>query len=266
QQALMQARTSARGVTGILRIGCTPATGGPALSRLAEEFSARYPGCEVTLHTVDIWDPYGDLRRGGIDVLVNWQAIDEADLVTGPVLEYRDRVLAVGRGHRLAGKESVSAEDLADEEIQGPWFPETFPAALRDAILPQATPSGRPIRRKARKWGGMEDIFTAISRTDLVHPTMTGVIQFQRDDIVLVPIRDMPPMPLGLIWHAAHENARIRALAAIAARQQRHRPPRPGPEARRATSQPRPAAPGNPGQPQATTTQETSNAHHAGDH
>lgn len=36
------------------------------------------------------------------------------------------------------------------------------------------------------------------------------------DNIVLVPIRDLPPLPLGLIWRTAHENARIRALAEVA--------------------------------------------------
>lgn len=39
---------------------------------------------------------------------------------------------------------------------------------------------------------------------------MAGILLLQRDDIVLGPIRDMSPMPLGLIWHAAHENPRIR--------------------------------------------------------
>jgi len=30
----------------------------------------------------------------------------------------------------------------------------------------------------------------------------------------LVPITDLPPLPLGLIWCTAHDNARIQALAA----------------------------------------------------
>jgi hypothetical protein len=39
---------------------------------------------------------------------------------------------------------------------------------------------------------------------------------FTRDDIALVPITDLPPLPLGLIWVTAHENARIRALVQTA--------------------------------------------------
>lgn len=217
RQALAEAGASARGTSGILRLGCTPSTSGPALTRLTEEFSARYPDCEATLHLMDLWDPYAGLRSGGIDVLVNWLAVDEPDLVVGPVLEYRDRLLAVRRGHRLAARASVSWEELADEETNS--LPargtEHFPAALRDAILPPRTPSGRPIPGSYKNFGSFEDVIATVARTDLVQPTMAGVVPYQREDIVLVPIRDMPPMPLGLIWHAAHENALIRALADV---------------------------------------------------
>ncbi len=48
---------------------------------------------------------------------------------------------------------------------------------------------------------------------------MRGVAQFQRDDIVLVPIHDLPPLPLGLIWRTAAQDARIRALAEVARRE-----------------------------------------------
>jgi hypothetical protein len=39
---------------------------------------------------------------------------------------------------------------------------------------------------------------------------------FVRDDIALVPIEDLPPLPLGLIWCTAHDNARVQALAETA--------------------------------------------------
>jgi hypothetical protein len=45
---------------------------------------------------------------------------------------------------------------------------------------------------------------------------MVGIPLFRRPDMVLVPIRDLPPMPRGLTWCTAHENARVRTLAATA--------------------------------------------------
>jgi hypothetical protein len=65
---------------------------------------------------------------------------------------------------------------------------------------------------------------------------MTGVPVFARGDLTFIPIQDMPPIPLGLIWRTAHENARIRALAATA------RSINPSPPRRRGTARPQPAA------------------------
>jgi hypothetical protein len=52
-----------------------------------------------------------------------------------------------------------------------------------------------------------------IARGRSVHPTLADVVLFRRDDIVLIPIEGLPPLPLGLIWCTGHEHARIRALA-----------------------------------------------------
>jgi DNA-binding transcriptional LysR family regulator len=208
--AFGHARRAARETAGALRIGCTAFVAGPGVSRLVEEFSARQPGCEVTLHEVRMWEPYAALRCGEIDVLVNWLVVDEPDLTAGVVLEYRDRVLAVGRGHRLAARESVSAEDLAGEETHE--LASSYPAALGDAIMPRSTPSGRPIRR-SQPAHGADHVLTLIARCRIVHPTMASIPLFVRDDITLIPIHDLPPMPLGLVWRTAHENAKIRALA-----------------------------------------------------
>jgi DNA-binding transcriptional LysR family regulator len=215
QDALAEARAAARGVTGVLRVGCTLTTGGAALTHLLDVFSLRHPGCEVTLHPIDTWDPYRTLRHGDVDLVVSWLVVDEPDLTVGPPIDQRDRVLAVGRGHRLADKPSVSAEELADESIHE--LPPTVPTALADAIVPRFTPSGRPIRRVRADLPSLETMIAQVARGRLVHPVTTGSPPLRRADIVLVPISDLPPIPIGLIWCTAHENARIRAFAAAVA-------------------------------------------------
>ncbi len=45
---------------------------------------------------------------------------------------------------------------------------------------------------------------------------MTGIAVFARDDVVFVPIQDLAPLPLGLIWSTARENAKIRGLGEVA--------------------------------------------------
>jgi DNA-binding transcriptional LysR family regulator len=183
------------------------------LTRLTEAFEARHPGSRAVLDVVSNFDPYSALRRGELDVLVNWLAVDEPDLTAGPVLEYRDRVLAVARADPLATQASVSLEDLADREVAQMTPP--FPPALHDAIFPPRAPSGREIRR-GPPVRSIHELVSLVARGQIVHPTASGIPMFTRDDIALVPITGLPPLPLGLIWVTAHENARIRALAETA--------------------------------------------------
>lgn len=211
-RALAQASDNAASVAGPLRIGFTSTSEAPALNRLIEAFQARHPDCQVSFHEVAVLDPYAGLRRGDVEVLVNWLAVDEPGLTAGPPIARYDRVLAVARHHRLAIRASVLLEDLGDEQMAQPLG---LPAALRDAILPPRTPSGRTIPR-TEPVRSVNEIIAHVARGTIVHPTMTGVSLFLRDDIVLVPIEDLPPLPVGLIWSTVHENAKIQALGEVA--------------------------------------------------
>ena len=62
----------------------------------------------------------------------------------------------------------------------------------------------------------INEIAAHVAHGRIVHVTMTGVAVFARDDTVLIPIQDLAPTPLGLIWSTARENAKIRALGGVA--------------------------------------------------
>ncbi len=226
--AFDDARHAAKDKAGELRIGFTLTTQGEALTGLALAFEADHRDCRAVLSEVDLIRPYEALRKGEVDVLVNWLALDEPDLMVGPMIDYRERVLAVGRTHPLAKRRIVDAEELADYANTG--FTQSLPLALFDAIMPPRTPSGRPVRRTHAR--GIYEMQDEIARGHSVHPTLANVVLFRRDDIVLIPIDGLPPLPLGLIWCTGHENVRIRALADTA-RQLR---PRNGPQGAAAKS------------------------------
>jgi DNA-binding transcriptional LysR family regulator len=212
-RALAETHEAVNGVTGVLRIATTETTLLPPVVRLASAFEAAYPASTTEFVETTFNNPYSPLRRGQADVLANWLAVDEPDLTVGPAIAWFERVLAVGHGHRLAGRESISAEELADEVVNSP--DPQLPDSLLDAIVPPRTPSGRTIKRIVNK-GGFSERIVRVALGRFVHPTMRGIIQFERDDLVLVPIRDLPPLPLGLVWRTAAEDARIRALAEVA--------------------------------------------------
>lgn len=211
--ALDEARITASQAAGDIRIGFSPTSNMEVLTRLVEAFETDNPGCRTVLEVVSNFDPYSALRRGELDVLVNWLAADEPDLTVGPVLEQRDRVLAVAANDPLAARPSVSLEDLAGREVALMTPP--FPPALYDAIFPPRTPSGRVIRR-TQPARSIHELVSLIARGLIVHPTASGIPMLVRDDIALVPIKDLPPLPLGLIWCTAHDNARIQAFAETA--------------------------------------------------
>jgi DNA-binding transcriptional LysR family regulator len=210
--AFDEAYAAARGTDGTLRLGQTLMAGSGTLRHIIDGFERRHPECRVIVTQLDLWDPYTALRRGEVDVVCNWLVVDEPDLTVGPLIEERERMLAVSRHHRLAGLKSVSVEHLADETVQRP--PHRFPRALADATLPPYTPSGRPIRRAEFEVGSLPELVSLIARGTIVAPTVGSVAVFAGDaDLVLIPFTDLPPLPLGLIWSTAHENARIRAFA-----------------------------------------------------
>lgn len=211
--AFREARAAARQPAGVVTVGFTASTEGPVVTRLINAYRCEYPGSEVRLEQVSIMDPYTGLRSGRIDVLVNWLAGGEADLTFGPELDRQERVLAVAKRHPLARHRSVSVEDLAGLPVFD--TPPTFPRSLWHAMVPPETPSGRPIPRTVMV-NDLSEMWAQVALGQIVHPTVTSVGRTIRDDIVLVPIVDMLPLPLGLIWCSAHENARIRALAATA--------------------------------------------------
>ena len=144
-RALAGTSELSRTVQGLLRVGFVLTTEGPALSRLIAAFQARYPACEVRLQEVETFHAYRALRRGDIDVLCNWLAVDQPDLAAGAAFAHYRRALAVAPAHRLAGRPSVLLEDLADEETA--LLPRSVPPAVYDLLVPPRTPSGRAIRR-----------------------------------------------------------------------------------------------------------------------
>ena len=213
EQALAETSSLAHSVRGLLRLGFVMTTEGPPLSRLVAAFQARYPACEVRLQEVETFDAYRALRQGDIDVLCNWLAVDEPDLTAGAAFATYERALAVAPSHRLARRTSVSVEDLADEEVA--LFPASTPRAVYDLLVPPQTPSGRVIRR-TQPVQTINEILSFVARGRIVHPTSSAVPIFGRDDILLVPIDDLPPIPLGLVWSAGRDNPRIRALEDVA--------------------------------------------------
>lgn len=215
--ALSRARAAVRAPVGPLRVGCTATTGGPDMDRLLIAFARAQPECPVIVQELAIEDSVGPLRAGVVDVLVGWLFSGHAPgLTLGPAIAEYPRVLMVSAEHPLAGERSVSQEVLADHPVTN-WEVQGDMRALQRSLVPTHTPSGRPVRFHPTPTRTVHEAISLIARNLTVHPTVASISrQSGRDDVVLIPIHDMEPARLGLIWVTAHENERIRALSAVA--------------------------------------------------
>ena len=81
--------------------------------------------------------------------------------------------------------------------------------------MPPRTPTGRPIRR-TQPVQTINEILSLGGPRAHCAPDQFHRPLFNRDDVVLIPIAGLPPLPLGLVWCASRENPRIRALNEIA--------------------------------------------------
>jgi DNA-binding transcriptional LysR family regulator len=193
------ARADNRRLARVLRLGVVPPmAGGPHMTTILETFEARHPNWEVRVSEPPLGEVLEPLRRGELDILAIPLPIEEPDLVVGPIMSREPRVLAVASDHPLARQADVSIEDVADYAVQ-PLA--ASPRGMMDELVPRVTPSGRPIRRLARRPGSAYEVSLLVARGRIVQPTVPSAAIFVgRANIVLVPIRDMRPSRSALVW------------------------------------------------------------------
>jgi DNA-binding transcriptional LysR family regulator len=209
-------RDAGRRLAGEIRIGFTPTTGGRALANFVRAFERRHPDVSATYREVPFARPYDDLRTGEIDVLLMWRTgAADSDLTEGPTIDRQERVAVMAVDHPLAGRRSISTLEV-DRWSQPVGF---SPPHVVDTIIPPTNVEGIPIPRVRVETSiiTMGEYVAHIARHSLVHLTVRSLSEVvNRDDLIYVPINDLPPVDLCLVWCTSHESATIRAAAAVA--------------------------------------------------
>ncbi|MEI5098813.1 LysR substrate-binding domain-containing protein [Streptomyces sp. PmtG] len=210
EAAVARAKDVARGVDGELGVGFLGSGAGSLTQPILRLFRERCPRCEVRMRETQFQDPLGMLRSGEVDVLFTCLPVVEPDLTVGPVVIDEPRVLAVPVGHRLAGRASVSWEDLAGETCFS--VVDSAPAYWWDYQVPPRTPSGREIRRGA-KVATFQELMTLVAMGQGVSPVIASVeTYYARPDVVFVPVRDLPSAEVALVWRTAGVSAAVSAF------------------------------------------------------
>jgi DNA-binding transcriptional LysR family regulator len=137
------------------------------------------------------------VHRGEVDVVYAREPIDHHGLGTAPLLEEpRDAVLP--RGDPLAKKESVRLADLASRRL------------LQDpATVPEWYAIATPEHRRAGQTAHTveEKLELVAARAGFVILPRSTTAFYRRPDVRVVPIDDIGPSRVTLIWDAATENS-----------------------------------------------------------
>jgi hypothetical protein len=125
-------------------------------------------------------------------------------------------VLAVGRDHPLAERESVDVEELADHHVLR--F-DNWPRELMEAVAPFRTPDGRPIPATRIPVGRrtVVDVSVRLARGEFVFPTIASARPYLGElDLAFVPLTGMPPLRSALVWRRPARDPKLRAFIRVA--------------------------------------------------
>jgi DNA-binding transcriptional LysR family regulator len=163
----------------------------------AAAFESADPSRRAIVVQVGWPDQVDVVHRGEVDVVYAREPIDHHGLGTAPLLdEPRDAVLP--RSDPLARKKSVRLADLASRRL------------LQDpATVPEWYAIATPEHRRAGQTAHtMEDKLELVAaRSGFVILPRSTTAFYRRPDVQVVPIEDIAPSQVTLIWDAATKNS-----------------------------------------------------------
>ncbi|MER7248191.1 LysR family transcriptional regulator [Kribbella sp. NPDC000426] len=204
------AREYAAATKGKLRIGFQGTANDEILSAVGA-FQSRNPNCLIDVCEIPLNDPFSALRRGALDAAVVLLPVAEDDLVVGPIFSRQPQTLAVCTQHRLAGRASIDAEDLAGETLIA--FAGPAPGYWRQAQAPTQTPGGALIHRGPDVKTLQEGLsLIAANRGGMIICRPTAALN-DRAGIATVPLTGIPDSALALIWRRGEDTSSVKAFA-----------------------------------------------------
>ncbi|MET1075819.1 MAG: LysR substrate-binding domain-containing protein [Umezawaea sp.] len=189
---------------------------GLVVSASIRVLASRHPELSVDVVRTGRHDQTDVVHDGRVDVSFVRLPVDRRGLQVRP-LTTEPRVVVLPVGHRLAAEESVAIADLADEHL------------VQD---PDAVPEWRDVATgvragSRRAHAGIrtveEELGHVASGTGVVVLPLSVATFHTRPDLTHVPIGDIGPNHVCLVWDASRRSPLIHEFAAIA--EEHHRTP-----------------------------------------
>ncbi|MCB8901057.1 MULTISPECIES: LysR family transcriptional regulator [unclassified Streptomyces] len=208
----VRVRMSAAAGVATITVGILGDSTDPGATRLAAAYRRNHPGIDIRIRDTDLTDPTCGLRAGLVDVALTRAPFDETALT---VRELRaDPVGVVLRADDpLAGRGRLQLADLGDRR----WF--QFPTGA-DPIWQSYWNGGEP--REGPVVRVVQECLQAVLWNGTVGLTPLG--HDLPAELAVVPLIDMPPSRVVVVWNEGDTNPLIRSFIEIATAAYRHRP------------------------------------------
>jgi|tagenome__1003787_1003787.scaffolds.fasta_scaffold20905889_3 DNA-binding transcriptional LysR family regulator len=184
-----------------LRLGFVTGT---TPDRWARAWRQRRPE-RLTLVPVSEEEQVDVVRRGDVDLALvrlafGTEELRGAEELHGVRLYDERQVVVAGREHLVSAAETVTLDDLADEQLVRPHASGWRPAAEQLDWSPMS-------ERQA--------IETVAAGTGVVIVPMSVARLYHRKDVVQREITDLPPTTIALVWLRAHDDDRTQAFVGV---------------------------------------------------
>ncbi|MFF5475091.1 LysR substrate-binding domain-containing protein [Streptomyces achromogenes] len=206
----VRVRVSAAAGAAAITVGILGGGTDPAVTRLAAAYRRRHPGVDIRVRDTDLTDPTCGVRAGLVDIALTRAPFDETALAVRALRT--DPVGVVMRADDpLARRDRLRLADLGDRR----WFqfpPGTDPVwqSFWNGGMPREGPEVRAVQEclQAVLWNG------TVGLAPLGHDLPA--------ELAVVPLTDMAPSRVVVVWNEGDTNPLIRSFTEIATTAYRH--------------------------------------------
>jgi DNA-binding transcriptional LysR family regulator len=197
---------------GVLRVGFEASGAGALTARARAEFARRHPGVVVQPVRYDWGGELAALRDGLVDLAFVWLPAEFDDTIDHEVVRVESRVVGMAAGHPLAGRDTLTLADIADEPLM--WT-RRAPQAWVDWWAVNPRPDGRP-----PVWGpendNVEEMLETVATGAAICMAPASMADFYgRPDLVWRPLTGAEPLRVAVAWPAGSTSRLVGDFLAI---------------------------------------------------
>jgi DNA-binding transcriptional LysR family regulator len=200
---------AAAATESVLRIGVHAPVQQEVLADLGARLRAHGPGWRLTTVQAGWHDLTCGLASGTADVAIVWLPAADGQPYEHRVLATERRHVALPRSHPLAARSSLTFAEVRDEPFIA--LPEEA-GPVRDLWLGADHRDGAPPAVSASAHSPGEALEAVAGRIGVALIGEAAAELHARSGVVTVPVTDLPPAELALMWSATDRREVIRGL------------------------------------------------------